>query len=70
MAARAYIGGGTLSPPQRATGPCRPRGGQQAPVARWGGDRAFFSQGPHCEFEEKKLHLRPVAIWGATGGYF
>ena len=43
---------------------CRPRGGRQAPVTRWEGDRAFFFQGPHCEFEEKKLHLRPVALWG------
>ena len=23
---------------------CRPRGGRQAPVARWEGDRAFFSR--------------------------
>ena len=30
MAAREY------------TGPCRPRGGRQVPVARWEGDRAFF----------------------------
>jgi len=28
---------GGLSPPQRATGPCRPPQGRQAPVARWGG---------------------------------
>ena len=33
MAARAYIGG---------KGPCRPWGGRQAPVARWGGDRPLF----------------------------
>ena len=70
MAARAYKRGGDPVAPQRATGPCRPRGGRQAPVARWGGDRAFFfSQGPHCEFEEKKLHLSPVALWGDRG-YF
>ena len=31
---------GGLSPPQRATGPCRPPQGRQGPVARWGGDRA------------------------------
>ena len=49
---------------------CRPRGGRQAPVARWGATGPFFSQGPHCEFEEKKLHLRLVALWGATGGIF
>ena len=30
---------GGLSPSQRATGPCRPPQGRQAPVARWGGDR-------------------------------
>ena len=42
----------------------------QAPVARWGGDRAFFFQGPHCEFEQKKLHLRPVALWGGDRGIF
>ena len=28
---------GGLSPPQRATGPCRPPQGRQDPVARWGG---------------------------------
>ena len=44
-----------LSPPQWATGPCRPRAGRQAPVARWGGDRAFFFQGPHCEFEKNYI---------------
>ena len=27
--------------PQRATGPCRPRCGRHAPVARWGGDRVL-----------------------------
>ena len=36
-----------LSPPQRATGACRPPLGRQGPVARWGGDRLpFFFQGP------------------------
>ena len=59
-----------LSPPQRETCPCRPWAGRQAPVARWGGDRAFFFQGPHCEFEEKKLHLRLVALWGGDRGVF
>jgi len=49
------------SPLGWATGPCRPLGGRQAP---------FFCQGPRCEFEEKKLHLGPVALWGATGGIF
>ena len=31
-----YRGEGTLSPPQRATGPCRPWGGRQAPGGRAG----------------------------------
>ena len=30
----------------------------------------LFFQGPRCKFEEKKLHLGPVALWGATGGIF
>ena len=38
-----------LSPPQRATGACRPPLGRQGPVARWGGDRAFFSPGTYFE---------------------
>ena len=48
----------------------RPRRGRQAPVARWGGDRAFFSSRDLIANLKKKLHLRPVALWGATGGYF
>ena len=39
-----------LSPPQRATGPCRPPQGRQAPVARWGG-----RQGPRSFFFENSL---------------
>ena len=35
-----------LSPPQRATGPCRPPQGRQGPIARWGGDRV-----PHPYFK-------------------
>ena len=71
MAARAYIGGrDPVAPPTGdrplsllgwATGPCRPLGGRQA---------LFFCQGPRCEFEEKKLHLEPVVLWGATEGIF
>ena len=54
-----YRGEGPLSPPQRATGPCRPWGGRQAPVARWVGYMPlFFCHGPRCEFEEKKITLR------------
>ena len=53
---------GTLSPPQRATGACRPRGGRQAHVARWGGDRSppfFFSRspGPGWELTANRRHL-------------
>ena len=55
MAARAYIG-------------------ERDPVARWGGDRPpfhfFFGHGPRCKFEEKKLHLGPIAPHRAPGGIF
>ena len=34
----------SMSPPQRATGACRPPLGRQGPVARGGGDMAFFSR--------------------------
>ena len=62
MAARAYIG-------QR--GPCRPPpNGRQAPVGRGGRQASFFCQGPRCEFEEKKLHLGPVALWGRPEDIF
>ena len=59
MAARAYIG------------PVAPGVGDRplSPVA--GATGPFFFQGPHCEFEQKKLHLRPVALWGGRpGGIF
>ena len=62
-----------VAPPQPATGACRPWGGRQGPVARWGGDRPhsfFFLQGLRCKFEEKKLHLSTVAPHRATGVYF
>ena len=44
--------------PQRATGACRPLGGRQGPVARWGGDRVpppYISPGRHplCHFSLK-----------------
>ena len=45
----------------RGWGPCRPWGGRQA---------LFFCQGPRCEFEEKKLHLGPVALLGRPGDIF
>jgi hypothetical protein len=48
-----------------------PEGGRQAPpVARWGATGPLFFQRPRCKFEEKKLHLGPVALWEATGGIF
>ena len=66
------------SPSHRATGPkcnfflqiCNevPRE-KKGPVARWGATGLFF-QGPHCKFEKKKLHLRPVALWGGDRGVF
>ena len=65
--------GGRQAPlPRPWAGPSgRPRRGRQAPpVARGGGRQALFFQGPRCKFKEKKLHLRPVALWGATDGYF
>ena len=65
-------GGGRQAPlPRPWAGPSgRPRGGDRPPCRPLGGDRAFFFQRPHCEFEEKKLHLRSVALWGATVGIF
>ena len=54
-------GEGTLSPQGWATGPCRPLGGATGP---------FFFQGPHCEFEEKKITLKACRPMGATGGIF
>ena len=61
MAARAYMEG---------RDPVAPPHGRQAPVARCGGATSplhfFFAQGPPCEFE-KKITLRPVALWGRPG---
>ena len=55
-----------LSPLGWATGPCRPLGGRQAFFFFF----LFFYQGPRCEFKEKKLHLKPVALWGGDRGVF
>ena len=50
----APLAGPLACRPWGATGACRPLGGRQAPL--------FFSlQGLRCKFEEKKLHLSPVA---------
>ena len=43
---------GDLSPPQRATGSCRPPLRRQAPVARWGGDRVLCFNLPNIEFHK------------------
>ena len=65
-------GGATGPPAARGLGPAagRPWAGRQALVARWGGDGAFFFPGTSLRIWKKKLHLKPVALWGATGGYF
>ena len=42
------------SPEGWATGACRPLGGDRPPL--------FFLQGLRCKFEEKKLHLSPIAL--------
>ena len=68
MVARAYIGGGDPVAPQRATGPCRPWGGR--PLSPVGGRQALFLPGTSLEFEEKKLHLGPVALWEGDRGIF
>ena len=42
------------------------------PVARWGGDRPpciFFPRDLIANLK-KKIHLGPVALWGATEGIF
>ena len=56
---------------RRRSGPCRLRGGRQAPVARGGAtDPLFFLQGLRCKFGEKKLHFGPVALWEGDRGIF
>ena len=40
------------------------------PVAPGVGDRPFFSARDLVVNLKKKIHLGPVALWGATGGYF
>ena len=77
MEARAYIEWETpcrLPPPPHGRQAPVTRGEATAPVARWGGRHApllfFFGHGPRCKFEEKKLHLVPVAPRRSTGGSF
>ena len=59
MTARAYIGGRDPVAPLTGDRPLSPVGWATCP---------FFFQGPRCEFEEKKLHLGPVALWGGRPG--
>ena len=58
MAARAYIGPVALGVGDR---PLSPVGGAIG---------TFFFQGPHCEFEEKKITLKACRPIGATGDIF
>ena len=44
------------------------RGGATGPPST--GPLFFVFQRPRCKFKEKKIHLGPVALWGATGGIF
>ena len=48
--------------PGEKKGACRPPNGRQAPF--------FFLQEPRCEFEEKKLHFGPVALWKGDRSIF
>ena len=55
---------GGLSPPQRATGPCRPPQGRQTPVARWGGDRLpppYFKPWPKNSEKKRGVRRRKAA---------
>ena len=62
--------------PAPVGGPPVARGeGDRPPVARGVGDKPPSlprapGQGSRCKFEEKKLHLGPVASHRATGVYF
>ena len=58
---RPPTGDRPLSPQGWATGPCR---------LLEEGDKPPFFQGPRCEFEEKKLQLGSVALWGGDRGIF
>ena len=54
-------GEGTLSPPPTGDRPLSPPQRATGP---------FFFPRDLIANLKKKLHLRPVALWGATGGYF
>ena len=81
---RSPVGGGATGPPvarRRGDRPPwrlwlgpptgRPWDGRQGPVARWGatGPPLFFLQELRCKFEEKKLHLSPIAPLIGRPGY-
>jgi len=64
-------GGATGPLPRPWAGPSgRSRGGDRPPYRLLGGDRPPFFPGTSLQIWRKKLHLGPVALWGATGGYF
>ena len=60
MTARVYIGGRDPVAPGVGDRPLSPVGGATGP---------FFFRDLIANLK-KKLHLRPVALWGATGGIF
>ena len=64
-------GGGRQAPPAaRGLGPAagRPWAGRQAPVARWGGDRAFFFPGTSLRIWRKKITLKACRPMGRRPG--
>ena len=61
MAARAYIGERDPVAPPTGDRPLSHVGWATGP---------FFSRDLVANLKKKKLHLGPVALWGATGGYF
>ena len=62
FATRSLEKKGGLSPPQRATGACRPPLGRQGPVVRWGGDRVLSRRMPSfpLSFEPKNSGKKPT----------
>ena len=72
MAARAYKKGGDPVAPPTGDRPCRPRGGRQAPVARWAGDKPpfFFSRDLVANLKKKNYTLGLSPYGGRPGGIF
>ena len=56
---------------RRGRGPCRPLNGRQAPVARWGGDKAppFFFSRDFVANLKKKITLWACRPMGGRPGY-